>query len=202
MSEKEMKKVGLTGIMGAGKSSVIELLKAYGIIVLDCDKINADLLKKGNTGYRELLRVFDTSILDEHSEIDKRKMSDVVFGNDENRKKAEHILHPLIQQEIMRELQNYKAQKLIVVEVPLLFEVKWESFFDEVWVVASDEKLLLQRLLKYRGIDETEARRRLAHQMPQDVKIANADVVFYNNLDKENLKRQIYDILKANEVVR
>jgi len=91
---------------------------------------------------------------------------------------------------------------MVVVEVPLLFEVKWEAFFDEIWVVASDEELLFQRLLKYRGVSTKEAKRRLARQMPQNEKIARADVVFYNNSDKENLKRQIYDILKANDVKR
>lgn len=197
-----MKKIGLTGVMGAGKSSVIELLKAYGITVLDCDTMNADLLKKGNVGYQELLRVFDENLLDNNGEINKRKMSDIIFSNAENRAKAEHILHPMIQQQIIKELANHASQQLVVVEVPLLFEVKWESFFDEVWVVASDEDLRIQRLLKFRGYSELEARRRLANQMAQDVKIAKADVVFYNNSDKENLKRQIYDILKANDVMR
>lgn len=197
-----MKKIGLTGVMGAGKSSVIELLKAYGITVLDCDTMNADLLKKGNAGYQELLRVFDENLLDNNGEINKRKMSDIIFSNAENRAKAEHILHPMIQQQIIKELANHASQQLVVVEVPLLFEVKWESFFDEVWVVASDEHLLLERLLRFRGYSELEARRRLANQMAQDVKIAKADVVFYNNSDKENLKRQIYDILKVNHVVR
>ena len=98
-----MKKIGLTGVMGAGKSSVIELLKAYGITVLDCDAINADLLKKGNLGYQALLTSFNEDLLDEDGEIDKQKMSDVVFGDDRNRKRAEQILHPLIQQEIEKE---------------------------------------------------------------------------------------------------
>lgn len=197
-----MKKIGLTGIMGAGKSSVIEVLKAYGVIVLDCDEINADLLKKGNAGYNKLLDTFDENLIDVNGEIDKRKMSDVIFCDTEKRKKAEQVLHPLIQEKIIKELAKHTSQHLVVVEVPLLFEVKWESFFDEVWVVASNEELLLHRLLKFRGIHEKEARRRLANQIPQNVKIAKADVVFYNNSDKANLKRQIYDILKVNHVVR
>ena len=73
MSEKEMKKIGLTGVMGAGKSSVIEILKEADVTVLDCDAINADLLKKGNKGYQRLVEVFSDDILNEQKELDNRK---------------------------------------------------------------------------------------------------------------------------------
>lgn len=193
-----MKKIGLTGVMGAGKSSVIEILKENGIIVLDCDRINAQLLEKNEAGYTALVAAFSTIILDEHDEISKQKMSDIIFSNQENRKRAEGILHPLIKEEITRQVKQHEDQDLLVVEVPLLFEVKWESFFDEVWVVACDHHLLLERLQAFRHISKEEATRRLAHQMSQEEKISKADVVFYNNSNKENLKRQICDILKVN----
>lgn len=193
-----MKKIGLTGIMGAGKSSVIQILKDNGIVVLDCDRINAHLLEKGEAGYLALVDKFSNQILDENHEISKQKMSDLIFSDKENKACAEGILHPLIKQEITIQLNQHRNEDLVVVEVPLLFEVGWESFFDEVWVVSCDKEILLERLQAFRHISKEEATRRLANQMPQEIKIKKADVVFYNNSNKENLKRQICDILKVN----
>lgn len=190
-----MKKVGLTGVMGAGKSSVIAILKEQQIPVLDCDQINADLLQKGNKGYAQLVTAFSKAILNEQEELDKQKMSDLIFRNQEKKAQAEAILHPLIKEEIQQQLKQYTSQPLVVVEVPLLFEVHWEDYFDEIWVVASREDILLQRLSAFRHVEKEEALRRLVAQMPQQEKVARADVVFWNNGDIEELRRQIYDIL-------
>ena len=80
-------------------------------------------------------------------------------------------------------------------EVPLLFECGWQDAFDETWVVAADEDILIARL-KGRGVSEQEARRRLAAQMSQEEKIALCDVVLYNNADRESLKRQVLSCLE------
>ena len=160
MPAKTMKKIGLTGVMGAGKSSVIAILKEKGITVLDCDAINAKLLEKGEEGYLKLIATFGNQLLDEHEELDKQLMSDLIFKDPLHKQQAEAILHPLIKAKI-------------------------------------EQELLLQRLMKYRHISQAEAKRRLAHQMSQEAKIAKADVVLYNNSNKENLERQICDILKV-----
>ena len=124
-------------------------------------------------------------------------MSDLIFKDPLHKQQAEAILHPLIKAKIEQELLLHADEKIVVVEVPLLFEVGWEAFFDAVWVVACENSLLLERLMKYRHISQAEAKRRLAHQMSQEAKIAKADVVLYNNSNKENLERQICDILKV-----
>lgn len=190
-----MKKIGLTGVMGAGKSSVIEILKQADITVLDCDAINKDLLKKGNKGYQKLVETFSADIVNEQQELDKQKMSDLIFSDPEKKKQAEAILHPMIKEEITKTLATLQNQKLAVVEVPLLFEVHWEAFFDEIWVVAADHDIILKRLMKYRHVSENEAIRRLNAQMPQAEKMKRSDVVLWNNGDKKALKEQIHDIL-------
>ncbi len=196
MSTKEMKRIGLTGIMGAGKSTAIEILKEEGITVLDCDRINAQLLQQGEEGYSQLVCKFGEIILDENKGIDKNKMSQLIFSNPKKKEMAEAILHPLIKQRILLEVARHENEDLVVVEVPLLFEVHWEAFFDEVWVVSCKEELLLERLEKYRKISKAEAKRRLEYQIPLKEKEARADVVFYNNFNKENLRNNICDILK------
>lgn len=198
MPEETMKKIGLTGVMGAGKSSAIQILKAAGIVVVNCDEINASLLQRGAKGYQALVAVFQDAILDEDGCIDKDKMSRQIFANNDKKATVEAILHPLIKQAINDTIAHYQQEAMVVVEVPLLYEVKWESFFDEVWVVACDEDILLQRLSRFRKVSVQDAKQRLSHQLPQSVKIQRADVVFYNNHDHNHLKKQIYDILKEN----
>ena len=187
---KDTVKIGLTGVMGAGKSSVIRLLKQHGIDVLDCDEINRELLKKGNAGYTAITDAFGKSLLDQDGALDTKKMSDFIFSDTQKKKQAESLLHPLIQQEIER----YTAQcekAVVVVEVPLLFEVHWEAFFDELWVVACEHTLLLQRLKQFRSIDAKEALKRMKHQLSQEEKCARADVILYNNGSMEQLDKQL-----------
>ena len=197
MSKKKMKKIGLTGVMGAGKSSVIEILKEKQIPVLDCDEINRTLQQKGQKGYLQLVKAFSDEILNDQGELDKQKMSNLIFSNKQKKRQAEEILHPLIKEEIGHRISQLSDTAIAVVEVPLLFEVHWESFFDEIWVVASDEEILLERLLKFRHVSKKEAIRRLTAQLPQQEKIKRADAVLWNNGDKEELRKQIYDILYA-----
>lgn len=187
---KDAVKIGLTGVMGAGKSSVIRILRQHGIDVLDCDEINRELLKKGNAGYTAITDAFGKSLLDQDGALDTKKMSDFIFSDTQKKKQAESLLHPLIQQEIER--YTAKCDKaIVVVEVPLLFEVHWEAFFDELWVVACEHALLLQRLKQYRSIDAKEALKRMKHQFTQEEKCARADVILYNNGSMEQLDKQL-----------
>lgn len=192
---KNTKKIGLTGVMGAGKSSVIHLLKKQQIAVLDCDEINRKLLEKGNLGYEAIVNAFSCAILNQDGFLDTEKMSDLIFNDKEKKRQAEALLHPLIQQEIKRYCEECEDH-IVVVEVPLLFEVHWEAFFDEIWVVACDEKLLLERLSRYRKVERTEALRRMKHQLSQADKCAKADVVLNNNGSMDLLNQQLLKELK------
>lgn len=191
-----MKKIGLTGVMGAGKSSVIEILKQKQIPVLDCDAINASLLEKEEEGYTQIIAHFGSGLLDDDGNINKQKLSHEIFKNPLKKTQAEKILHPLIQKRIMQILNDLKKERIVVVEVPLLFEVHWESFFDEVWVVACEEQVLLERLVKYRHVDKEEAKIRLSHQLSQDEKIKRGDVILWNNGNKNDLYQKICAILE------
>ena len=194
MSEKKMKKIALSGVMGAGKSSVIAVLKEAGIPVFDCDEINAQLLKPKEAGHAALLERYGSRFIDAKGEIDRQALSDHMFETAEGRREVEAILHPLIKQRLQEEMVHCGSE-IAVAEVPLLFECGWQDAFDETWVVAADEDILIARL-KGRGVSEQEARRRLAAQMSKEEKIALCDVVLYNNADRESLKRQVLSCLE------
>ena len=189
-----MKKIALSGVMGAGKSSVIAVLKEAGIPVFDCDEINAQLLRPKEAGHAALLERYGSRFIDAKGEIDRQALSDHMFETTEGRREVEAILHPLIKQRLQEEMANCGSE-IAVAEVPLLFECGWQDAFDETWVVAADEDILIARL-KGRGVSEQEARRRLAAQMSQEEKIALCDVVLYNNADRESLKRQVLSCLE------
>lgn len=186
-----MKKIALTGVIGAGKSTVIQTLQEAGIIVLDADQINHELMEPGNTIYDDIIHAFGNEILDEEHRIDRKKLSDFIFANTEKKEQLEAISHPRIRDEIMRRLREHESEVMVAVEVPLLFEVNWESYFDEIWVIACDEERLLKRLIQYRGFQREDALKRLHQQMDQDEKIKRADVVLYNNGSIEDLKQQV-----------
>ncbi|MCI9292859.1 MAG: dephospho-CoA kinase [Erysipelotrichaceae bacterium] len=192
------KKIGLTGVMGAGKSSVIKLLKEMQIPVEDCDQINAQLLSKQGKAYSLVVQTFGNEILDENENIDAQKLSHLIFDHPLYKKQLEQIVHPLIKTEIIERCIQCTFP-FIVIEVPLLFEVKWESFFDEVWVVSCAEEVLLKRLETYRHVKRIEAKKRLRYQMPQKEKCERADVVFYNDKGFEHLRTQIMKEVKRLE---
>lgn len=195
MSEKKIKVIALTGVMGAGKSSVIAILNQLHIPVIDCDKINEELQQRNEAGYQKIVSTFGPAILTSSKQINKAALGSLIFHDTEKKRQLEAIMHPLIQQRI-RHIINQLEEPLVVVEVPLLFEIHWVSYFDEVWVVACEEEILLERLSTQRRVSKEEAKLRLSHQMSQTEKISKADKVLYNNGDREELKKQIVQILE------
>lgn len=195
MSEKKIKVVGLTGIMGAGKSSVIAILKELQVPVIDCDSINEQLQQINHEGYNQIVKMFKDDILQDDLSIDKQKLSQLIFHDKQKKQALEQIMHPLIKQEITSWLSTL-SNGIAVVEVPLLFEIKWESNFDEIWVVSCNEEILLNRLSKFRNITKEEAKLRLSHQLSQKEKETKADYVLWNNTSKEDLKQQIILLLE------
>lgn len=191
MPELSKKKViGLTGSMGSGKSMAASIIREY-YPVLDCDKVNRDLLKKNQAGYLALLAGgFD--FLDDKGEIDKPKMASVIFHDETLRKKVESILHPLI----FKEMKNWISKQdapLIFVEMPLLFEIGAQSYFDEIWCVVSDREISLQRLEEGRNISSDEALARWNAQLSPGLKMASSTYVIYNNGTIDQLRKQLID---------
>lgn len=192
-----MKTIGLTGIMGAGKSTVIDVLKQAGITVLDCDEINHELMKPGHLGYVQLIQAFGKAIVNDEGLINRQYLANHIFQNEAMRKQVEDILHPLIQAEIRKAIAIHQKEAIIVVEVPLLFEIQWQYCFDETWVVNAEKAVLLSRLTNLRGVPENEVKRRWKLQMGQAQKCALADKIIDNSGSIEALKQQIQILIQS-----
>lgn len=191
-----MKTIALTGSIGAGKSSVLKMLADMNILTISADQINHELLQKNAEGYRNVVAVFSSDILDANKEIDKQKLAQVIFSNNTNRQKLEEIMHPLILKTIQNKINASHEAKIVIVEVPLLFESKWDRYFDECWVVVSKDELRLARLLNDRHMKEQDAKQRMKAQMSQEEKMVKADQIIYNDHGKKELKQQIQLLLE------
>lgn len=185
--------IAITGSMGSGKSMVRTLLQNR-IPTMDCDSINAALLKKEAAGWKALKEA-GLLYARESGEIDRQAMADAMFGNPALKVRVESILHRLILSAMQRWIDQQKG--LCAVEVPLLFEAGLEKEFDEIWCVMVDQKTALERLEKGRHIGPDEALRRLASQMDPAIKAEKSDAVLYNDGTIADLQAQI-DALLAN----
>lgn len=178
-----MKKIALTGNMGTGKSYVSRCLQEQGIFVLDMDACANQIRKEHHEAIKAMFAVNE-----------EKEIAHLVFQDDDKRQQLESYLYPFMIQRMEVFFQTHAQEKILVVEVPLLFEKGWEVYFDEAWCVASKEEVALQRLMQYRHISKEEAKQRLAKQDPIESKIKKSHHTIYNN-EKDDVHKQIQALL-------
>ena len=181
-------KIAISGTIGSGKSEFCNYLRNKGYDVFDCDKENRKLLYKGRKGYRRVIKAFP-EVLTEKG-IDKRKLSKIVFSDEEKRLELESIMHPLILEEL-----NKRSDDPLFAEVPLLFEVNWDRYFDMNVLIAANKDIVVERLIE-RGLEKSEIGKRMAAQMDVEEKIKRADKIIYNNGSLIELYRAADELLE------
>ena len=191
--------IGLTGGIASGKSTVSNYLAELGAIIIDADKIAHEIMEKGKTAYWQVIEAFGREILAENGEIDRSRLGKIVFNNLEKKKILEEITHPQVIREMREKIEEYRAEnKVIVLDIPLLFEAGLEFMVDEIWVVYVDRGTQLQRLMARDGLSYEEANKRIQAQMSLEKKRDLADFVINNKGNIEDLKRQV--LLKWREI--
>ncbi|MFC1855697.1 dephospho-CoA kinase [Thermodesulfobacteriota bacterium] len=179
-----MKIIGVTGTFASGKSTVTRAFCELGAYVVDHDRINHDILMKGRTGYNALLEEYGAIILDDDGALDRAKVAEIVFTSEAAVKRVESILHPLILDDELKIIEEYKAENkydYIIVDSPLLFEAGRDSMCDYTVSVTADEDALIERACQKFGFDEDEVKRRVSLQMSLKEKSERADFVIENN---------------------
>ncbi len=176
-------KIAVTGGIATGKSTVSRLLgRCLGAEILDADRICRDLLMRGQSGWREVRRVWGERFMDADGEIDRALLRRSVFADKDVRLELERILHPLARAEIAASAQrNERPGRHLLIEVPLLFEVGWREDFAWVVAVFATEKRCLQRVVDRDNVTLHDAGRILAVQMPSSCKALLADSVIDNS---------------------
>ncbi len=182
--------VGLTGPIGAGKSTVAGMLRELGAKVLDADAIARDELLRGTVGYSAAIQRFGTEILGEDKEVDRRKLAEKVFAVPRELEALERILWPRVIARVLEARSMLSERDVLVVEAIKLLDTSLRRACDRVWVVVAPRQELLARLAG-RGVSEEDALRRLRHQSSDDDFTAAADVVVVNDGDREALRQAV-----------
>lgn len=188
--------IGITGSIGSGKSTVGDILESLGVPVIDTDKIVHTLLANSELAHEKILTAFGPTILNADKTIDRTKLAFLVFNNENQRKKLEAIVHPLVLEECTKQITTLSQAKVIAVLVPLLFEAGLEDRYDEIWVVVADEATLRNRLKKRDNSSEEQISKRLAAQLPQEEKAKRADAIIDNSGSRDDTQKRVEQLLR------
>ncbi len=193
-----MLKVGLTGSIAVGKSFVCSVLRGVGVHVLDADQTARDVVAPGTKGLADIIAAFDYEILQPDGSLDRVKMAKLVFADEAKRKLLNSIVHPLVIEEQDRWMNNVNAQDpngIAVIDAALMIESGGYERFDKIVVVWCRPELQSARLMDRRALDETQAKQRIAAQMPQDEKKRYADYLIDTSKDHDHTRRQTLELV-------
>jgi dephospho-CoA kinase len=185
-----MVKIGLTGNVASGKSTVAEIWARAGVPVILADDLAREVVAPGSQGLRQVAQEFGSEVLKADGSLDRAALRHRVFRDPSLRKRLENILHPLIGELRNRWVEDHEqaGSPLVVAEIPLLFETGMEGEFDLVVLVLADTRERLRRLVQGRGLEEAEALRIMEAQLPVGEKIPKADFILENNASLQDLE--------------
>jgi|LGVF01.1.fsa_nt_gb dephospho-CoA kinase len=187
------KVIGLTGGIASGKSTVGRMLSEQNFPVIDTDKLAREVVEPGKPALKELVSAFGTEILKDDKILDRHRMLEMILTDAGTRRLVENIIHPYVFKRMDQILQQLAASgaNVVIVEVPLLFEVGWQDLFDYVISVVAPEPICIKRLAERKKMSLDMASRWMSTQIPQEVKAKRSDYVVHNNAGLEELQVQV-----------
>jgi len=182
--------IGLTGPMGAGKTTVAQMLRELGAKVLDADAISHQEQSRGTVGYSAIVQQFGTKVLGPDKEIDRAKLAEEVFSDPRRLAQLERIIHPRVVARVLEARSMVPGGGVLVVEAIKLLESSLRNACDEVWVVVAPREATIERLAG-RGVSRAEAEARLRNQSAEDQFRSAANVLIENTGDREATRTQV-----------
>lgn len=188
--------IGLTGGIGSGKSTVARFLAELGAVIVDADKVGHEAFKPNTELWGEIVATFGRQILTPSGEIDRKKLGEIVFNNQESLLKLNEIMHPRLKAIVKAQFDEYRQQgvDVVVLEAAVLIEANWISQVDEVWITVASESEVLKRLKEQRGLEEEAILARIRSQLSNEERIKYADVVIYNDGDLNEVKKTVREL--------
>ena len=182
MTAGRLLRVGLTGGIASGKSTVSEMLRQLGAVVIDTDKIAREVVEPGSVVLESLHSRYGDIIMNADGSLRRDRLAEIVFSSPAEKSWLEQLLHPLIKQqaEQLALVAAEQGAKAVVFDVPLLFESGWDKMMDVIWIVYVPAELQHKRLKLRDGFSDAAASSRLAAQWPIDEKAKWADLVINN----------------------
>jgi dephospho-CoA kinase len=188
--------VGLTGNIGSGKSTVAQLLSERGATIIDADVLARRAVEVGTPAYRAIVERWGTSILASDGSIDRAALRRIVFSDPVQLEQLNAYVHPEVEnmRGMLVEQARARGDRLVVCDVPLLFERRLTDSFDRIVLVDAPRPVRLERLVRERGLRETEAMDMIVAQMPAELKRARADHVIDNAGTLTQLDQRVTDV--------
>jgi len=187
-------RVGLTGGIASGKSTVSAILTELGAIVIDGDKLAREVVERGTPGLERVVEVFGPEVLTAEGELDRPALGTIVFGDEARRKELEAIVHPLVFERIVELEAAATAEDLVVHDIPLLAESGRAPTFDAVVVVDVPVETQVERMLSLRGMTREDAEARVRAQATREQRLAIATHVIDNTGTLEDLRRRVLEV--------
>ncbi len=193
--------VALTGNIAAGKSSVVALFREWGAGIVDADEVVRDLQRPGTEVFRQIVKRFGKAVLTPAGELDRPALRRLILEDTRARSDLNAIVHPAVraQRDALVAAARAAGAKIIVADIPLLFEAADPAEFDAVVLVDAPEAVRLHRLVTMRGLPREDAERLIAAQLPSDTKRPQSQFVIDNDGDRAQLERRARDVWLALE---
>jgi len=190
-----MLRVGLTGGIASGKTTISDLFSNLGVPVIDTDLISHQLLELGRPGYEKVVGHFGDKLLDKHRQIDRRRLRRIVFDDEVEKHWLEATLHPIIYRQTQQQIEHYRTTDYVIVVVPLLFEADFQTLVNRILVIDCCPQTQIRRLTARDQIDLKLARLMLAQQWTNEARLEQADDVIHNGstLDRD-LDQQVAEL--------
>jgi dephospho-CoA kinase len=188
--------VGLTGNIGSGKSTVAQMLAELGATIIDADVLARRAVEQGTDAYDKIVRRWGQGVLAPDGNLDRAALRRVVFADQEQLEELNQIVHPEVERLRVGlvEQARERGDRIVMCDIPLLFEGHMTDRFDRIILVDAHRAVRLERLVKDRGLRETEAMEMIAAQMPAELKRARADFVIDNDGTLTQLEQRVQDV--------
>lgn len=194
-----MRLVALTGGISCGKTTVADYFREkYGITVVDADRITHEVQQPGTPVFKKLVETFGREIVQEDGTLDRKKLGEIVFNNETERRKLNRIVHPAVMKQIMMNIAKgwITRKSIVIADIPLFFEIRTpQKWFNDIITVAVSEEVQLGRLMQRNQLTEDAARSRIKAQMPLEKKCEMSTIVLNNNGSVDDLKKEIDEIV-------
>lgn len=198
-SESNIIKVAVTGGAGSGKTLVCNHLKKLGANVISSDAIAREAVSQNSPAYKNIVNYFGKRVLLSDGNLNRQMLRRIIINNDTDRLALEKIIHPEITKKMMLKVAQAKQadDPIVLLEIPLLFELGMENQFNTVIMISTERKLRIKRLMNRDNVTRNEAEKLINVQMPDEVKVERAQFVLTNNGSKKQLTNSV-DILYKN----
>ena len=186
--------IGITGGIGSGKSTASQILGELGAEVIDADKVGHQIYLPDTPAWREIVATFGAGVLAQDRTIDRTRLGPIVFSDPDALRKLNAITHGKMFSYIQGQIdymRDKQATRLVVVEAAILLEAGWHALVDQLWVVVAAVDVVIARLKTYKQFTEEQARARIAAQLSNEERIAQADQVIWNNTDLAALRQAV-----------